>query len=53
MNTNMDTMLMLGGALVIVGDKLVLSKVKSGFGGKHKTISSGGSALAGFVGTIL
>jgi long-chain acyl-CoA synthetase len=30
-----------------VGDKLVWSKVKAGFGGKLKTIISGGSALAG------
>jgi long-chain acyl-CoA synthetase len=30
-----------------VGDKLVWSKVKDGFGGKLKTIISGGSALAG------
>mmetsp|Transcript_13461 Transcript_13461/g.20468 ORF Transcript_13461/g.20468 Transcript_13461/m.20468 type:complete len:797 (-) Transcript_13461:270-2660(-) len=30
-----------------VGDKLVWSKVKEGFGGKQKVIISGGSALAG------
>ncbi len=30
-----------------VGDKLVWSKVKEGFGGKNKVIISGGSALAG------
>eukprot|EP00529_Nitzschia_sp_RCC80_P017279 CAMPEP_0113496736 /NCGR_PEP_ID=MMETSP0014_2-20120614/30273_1 /TAXON_ID=2857 /ORGANISM="Nitzschia sp." /LENGTH=840 /DNA_ID=CAMNT_0000390663 /DNA_START=284 /DNA_END=2806 /DNA_ORIENTATION=+ /assembly_acc=CAM_ASM_000159 len=30
-----------------VGDKLVWSKVQAGFGGKLKTIISGGSALAG------
>jgi long-chain acyl-CoA synthetase len=33
--------------LIVVGDKLVLSKVKAGFGGNLKTIISGGSALAG------
>jgi long-chain acyl-CoA synthetase len=33
--------------LNLVGDKLVWSKVKAGFGGKLKTIISGGSALAG------
>jgi long-chain acyl-CoA synthetase len=33
--------------LNVVGDKLVWSKVKAGFGGKLKTIISGGSALAG------
>jgi long-chain acyl-CoA synthetase len=38
----------------VVGDKLVWSKVKAGFGGKVKTIISGGSALAGWlVGRIL
>mmetsp|Transcript_1662 Transcript_1662/g.3985 ORF Transcript_1662/g.3985 Transcript_1662/m.3985 type:complete len:838 (+) Transcript_1662:280-2793(+) len=33
--------------LNLVGDKLVWSKVKDGFGGNLKTIISGGSALAG------
>jgi long-chain acyl-CoA synthetase len=33
----------------VVGDKLVWSKVKAGFGGKVKTIISGGSALAGWL----
>ncbi|KAG7337962.1 long-chain-fatty-acid-CoA ligase [Nitzschia inconspicua] len=33
--------------LNFVGDKLVWSKVKAGFGGKLKTIISGGSSLAG------
>lgn len=35
-----------------VGDKLVWSKVKDGFGGKLKTIISGGSALAGSLETF-
>jgi hypothetical protein len=33
--------------LNVVGDKLVWSKVNAGFGGKLKTIISGGSAVAG------
>jgi long-subunit acyl-CoA synthetase (AMP-forming) len=37
-----------------MANKLVWSKVKAGFGGKEKTIISGGSALAGWlVGRIL
>mmetsp|Transcript_25485 Transcript_25485/g.38115 ORF Transcript_25485/g.38115 Transcript_25485/m.38115 type:complete len:784 (+) Transcript_25485:786-3137(+) len=35
-----------------VGDKLVWSKVKDGFGGKNKVIISGGSALAGSLETF-
>ena len=35
-----------------VGDKLVWSKVKDGFGGQIKTIISGGSALAGSLETF-
>jgi long-chain acyl-CoA synthetase len=35
-----------------VGDKLVWSKVKDGFGGQLKTIISGGSALAGSLETF-
>ncbi len=35
-----------------VGDKLVWSKVKDGFGGKNKVIISGGSALAGALETF-
>lgn len=33
--------------LNLVGDKLVWSKVKAGFGGRQRVIISGGSALAG------
>lgn len=35
-----------------VGDKLVWSKVKDGFGGRNKVIISGGSALAGSLETF-
>jgi len=35
-----------------LGDKLVWSKVKDGFGGKNKVIISGGSALAGSLETF-
>jgi long-chain acyl-CoA synthetase len=35
-----------------VGDKIVWSKVKEGFGGKNKLIISGGSALAGSLETF-
>jgi long-chain acyl-CoA synthetase len=35
-----------------VGDKIVWSKVKDGFGGKNKLIISGGSALAGSLETF-
>jgi long-chain acyl-CoA synthetase len=38
--------------LNFVGDKLVWSKVKAGFGGRQRVIISGGSALAGSLETF-